>query len=88
MAYLDNQSMAVILFYVCYVCVISIFQYHSDNEAGVGPTVAGLSLGSNARMSFRHKDTKQHILTLNLQHVSTGPYILIGLYSAIRVIFL
>ncbi|KAJ7152873.1 hypothetical protein C8R46DRAFT_1228435 [Mycena filopes] len=36
-AYLEKQSMA----------------YHSDNERGLGPVVAGLSLGSPAVMNFR-----------------------------------
>ncbi|KAJ7829794.1 hypothetical protein B0H13DRAFT_2434892 [Mycena leptocephala] len=56
-AYLDAQSMA----------------FHSDNEIGLGPVVAGLSLGSPATMAFRtlvKPEGGQHRsdLSLVLQH--------------------
>ncbi|KAJ7932121.1 alpha-ketoglutarate-dependent dioxygenase AlkB-like protein, partial [Mycena leptocephala] len=56
-AYLEKQLMA----------------YHSDNEQGLGPVVAGLSLGSPAVMNFRtavKPQNGQHRaeLTLLLQH--------------------
>ncbi|GAA5976239.1 hypothetical protein JCM10908_005427 [Rhodotorula pacifica] len=34
-------------------------QYHDDGERGLGPFVASISLGSDAMMSFRRKDTKK-----------------------------
>ncbi|KAJ7786961.1 hypothetical protein B0H14DRAFT_2956129 [Mycena olivaceomarginata] len=59
-AYLDAQSMA----------------FHSDNEIGLGPVVAGLSLGSPATMAFKtlvKPGGGQHRsdLSLVLQHVNT-----------------
>ena len=34
-------------------------QYHDDGERGLGPFVASISLGSDALMSFRRKETKK-----------------------------
>ncbi|KAK7035480.1 hypothetical protein VNI00_011773 [Paramarasmius palmivorus] len=44
--------------------------FHTDDEPGLGPTVAGLSLGSPAKMHFRkrapgHQETE---LTILLRH--------------------
>lgn len=53
------------------------FQFHSDSEVGLGPLVAGLSLGSPALMHFRlrakpdaNKDCKSVAITFVLRHVS------------------
>ncbi|KAI5981127.1 hypothetical protein EDD15DRAFT_2129721, partial [Pisolithus albus] len=42
-AYLENQKMS----------------FHSDDERGVGPVIASLSLGSSAKMRFRHCRTTE-----------------------------
>ena len=44
--------------------------HHSDGEVGVGPTIASLSMGSRATMSFRSKtkDTSR-VISVTLQHV-------------------
>ncbi|KAK0435089.1 uncharacterized protein EV420DRAFT_1282020, partial [Desarmillaria tabescens] len=55
-AYLPDQKMA----------------FHSDDERGVYPFVVGLSLGSDAAMMFRTKDSSlsgtRVFLTVNLKH--------------------
>ncbi|KAJ6553490.1 hypothetical protein DFH09DRAFT_988081 [Mycena vulgaris] len=56
-AYLENQDMS----------------FHSDDEKGLGPVVAGLSLGSPAVMHFRRVQKPegqrhQKVLTILLQH--------------------
>ncbi|KAK0440289.1 hypothetical protein EV421DRAFT_1905435 [Armillaria borealis] len=49
--------------------------FHSDDERGVYPFVAGLSLGSDATMTFRWKnspsDGPRGFLAVNLKHVRT-----------------
>jgi alkylated DNA repair dioxygenase AlkB len=64
-AYLEEQKMT----------------FHSDDEKGLGPIVAALSLGSPAVMQYRHvpcgprhsmqKHKKNAVLTLELRHVCT-----------------
>ncbi len=44
--------------------------YHSDDEVGLRDLVASLSMGAPARMSFRHRGTKDRRLALELRHVS------------------
>lgn len=51
-AYMQDQQMA----------------YHGDDEEGLGPVVASLSLGSPALMRFRPKGQKQDILSIILHH--------------------
>ncbi len=54
-------------------------QFHSDSEPGLGPLVAGLSLGSPALMHFRllakHEpagEQRQIAMTFVLRHVSVA----------------
>lgn len=49
-------------------------QFHSDSERGLGPIVAGLSLGSPALMHFRlhakhDPDRKGNAMSVVLRHV-------------------
>lgn len=49
-------------------------QFHSDDEKGLGPVVASLSLGSLAHMHFREHKTQtitnpEHQFSLVLRHV-------------------
>jgi hypothetical protein len=53
-------------------------QFHSDSEIGLGPFVAGLSLGSPALMHFRlrpkydtNQDNKSIAISFVLRHVSS-----------------
>jgi hypothetical protein len=54
-------------------------QFHSDAEEGLGPVVAGLSLGASAVMHFRfvsklvnrNEDRRSIILSLRLDHVES-----------------
>ena len=57
-------------------CLTDCFQFHSDSEVGLGPLVAGLSLGSPAVMHFRLRakhdtdsDSKSVAITFVLRHV-------------------
>lgn len=56
-----------------------IFQFHSDSEPGLGPLVAGLSLGSPALMHFRLLakyepigEQRQIAMSFVLRHVSVN----------------
>lgn len=56
---------------------LTVLQYHSDSEPGLGPTVSSLSLGSMAHMHFRLQSRflepnqlHYRALSLVLQHVS------------------
>ncbi|TFK54484.1 hypothetical protein OE88DRAFT_1625305 [Heliocybe sulcata] len=51
-AYMQDQQMA----------------YHGDDEEGLGPIVASLSLGSPALMRFRPKQGKQEVISIILRH--------------------
>lgn len=57
------------------VIATDFVQFHSDDERGVYPFVAGLSLGSDATMTFRWKhppsDSLRCFLAVNLRHVRT-----------------
>ncbi|KAK0469469.1 uncharacterized protein EV420DRAFT_1633895 [Desarmillaria tabescens] len=76
MAYLKGQSMAVIFPWPFILVTLMVYysaQFHSDDEKGVYPFVAGLSLGSDALMKFQkrpspRKPLTRPILTVNLQH--------------------
>lgn len=43
----------------CYVAENGGMKYHSDDEKGVGPVVASLSLGTSAVMSFKPRTKKK-----------------------------
>jgi len=46
--------------------------FHSDDEEGVQSTIASVSLGASAKMSFRSKIdcSNKDVVTILLQHVS------------------
>jgi len=69
-----------IRFIVSVFIICSFAQFHSDNEVGLGPLVAGLSLGSPALMHFRlhpkfdpERTKKGILLSVVLRHVRLFP---------------
>jgi alkylated DNA repair dioxygenase AlkB len=69
--------MAVGCLYCYFFPALTRLQFHSDAEVGLGPLVAGLSLGSPALMHFRivarHDPLYERrgvLLTVVLRHVS------------------
>lgn len=79
-AYMERQRMAVRCGINTHArCTDPFRKFHSDSERGLGPIIAGLSLGSPALMHFRvhHRylreeeiDNKAIALTIILRHVS------------------
>jgi hypothetical protein len=83
-AYMERQKMAVrettpALLERWTECLHGLFlQFHSDDEKGLGPVVAGLSLGSPAMMHFRlhsrylnveEDERRENAISFILRHV-------------------
>lgn len=76
-AYMERQRMSVGFLRDSPNLNTQTFQFHSDSEPGLGPLVAGLSLGSPALMHFRLLakyepigEQRQIAMSFVLRHVS------------------
>lgn len=76
-AYMERQRMSVSFPRGSFNLNAQTLQFHSDSEQGLGPVVAGLSLGSPALMHFRLLakyepigEQRQIAMSFVLRHVS------------------